>query len=165
MIEIALAGVVLGLTYGAHFGSNYTNNRQEYVHLFTGNEIRSLWQEYLLMAVVPICLLISSINLYMHCRSLEFYWKPRIAIYDFFYHCAAALALGVCGILFIISGVKIQEINCLSENDCQIFELKLAAGGISMMSAVIFGATGTIVMTLRKDVEREALMAEKDIPN
>jgi len=56
--------------------------------------------------------------------------------------------IGSAGILFIVSGVKIFEINCTTENKCQQFELKFAAG-VSIYFKIIaihFSKTPVIVI-------------------
>jgi hypothetical protein len=69
------------MSFLAHFLSDYTNKRDEHKDKFTENELRSLWREYFLMGASTICFVGSSINLWMHLRSLEFYWTAQTAIY------------------------------------------------------------------------------------
>ncbi|OXA52112.1 uncharacterized protein LOC110852364 [Folsomia candida] len=161
LLTITLAGIIMAMSYSAYFLSDYTHNRDQHRDKFTDNELRSLWRELYLMGVSTVCFILSSLNLWLYCHSVEFYWKTRNAIYDFLYHSFAALLLATSGILFIVSGVKIFQFNCTGENGCQLFELKLGAGGLAMLTSVIFGAVGSVILTNRKDVEREALMADK----
>lgn len=135
------------MSFLSHFLSEYTSDREKHrVHL-TDNEIRSLWKEWYLVCASTFCFIVSSINLFLHCRSLEFYFKKMTGIYvsgrnlvkkhdllrnspgqDFIYHCAAALLLGTSGVLFIVSAVRLHGIGCTAKNDCQLFELKFGAG-------------------------------------
>ncbi|CAL8112842.1 unnamed protein product [Orchesella dallaii] len=160
-ISIVLTITVVALSFVGHFASNYTSKREDYRHLFTKNELRSLWREYFLMGAALICLIVSTINLIAHLVSRELYWNKRTAIYDFLYHSGSVIVIGVAGMLYIVSGVKIFEINCTTDNECQQFEVKLGAGGLALVLAILNGVIGSVVLTNRKDVEREVLIEDK----
>lgn len=76
-----LAGIIMAMSYSAYFLSDYTHNRDQHRDKFTDNELRSLWRELYLMGVSTVCFILSSLNLWLYCHSVEFYWKTRNAIY------------------------------------------------------------------------------------
>ncbi|ODN02786.1 hypothetical protein Ocin01_03868 [Orchesella cincta] len=162
MISIGLTTVMTVLAFVGHFYSNYTTNREEFRSQFTGNEVRSLWREYFMLGVCVICLAVSIINLFVHIVSRDLYWDKRTAIYDFMYHVGSVILIGAGGLLYVVSAVKIFEINCTTENECQHFEVKLAATALALFLVFVNGTIAAVVLTNRKDVERDALIDEKE---
>jgi len=158
LLTIFLAASIMCLSFSSYFLSGYIKDRPKHRPELSGKEIRIMWREVFLLVTSTLCFIASCTNLFLHCRSLEIYYNRSTAIFDFLYHSLAALLLASSGMLFIVSSVKMYDINCLSENGCQYFSLKLGTGGLAMISAVIFGACGTMVLTLRKDIEREKLV-------
>lgn len=79
LISILLTLPTLVLAYCSHFLSNYTSNRDKYREDFTNNEVRSLWREWVFLAVTGITMVASTANFIGHLYSQKLYLNRKTA--------------------------------------------------------------------------------------